>query len=318
MHATRVPLVPPDSAAVLAPAFLGQPVSYASLERITAAIRLTLQQFGYPFVSAYMPPQDITASFVQIVVQLSVAAEPRVEGAKYFSADHYRSALRQPVGQPIKTVNLKADLDWLNRNSLHDVSVVAESGERPGTTALKLRVNERFPLRVTAGYNNTGSLVSAEDRVSAGFNWGTDFGLGHQPATISPPVPISPRRAPTPPTMRLTSLGATPSASAARILNSLAAWPPHSLSGRSWQTSLRCEVPLRAPAPNLTHTVSACCDKLRARNAIAKPFEALAAPISAKPSREWKANDSGLGGSVFTSQQSNRAPRRRAVSAITS
>jgi hemolysin activation/secretion protein len=261
LDASQVPLLPPDSAAVLAPAFLGQPVSYASLERITAAIRLTLQQFGYPFVAAYLPPQDITAGWVQIVVQLSVAAEPRVEGANYFSAAHYRTPLRQPVGQPINTADLKADLDWLNRNSFHQVTVVAEPGKEPGTTALVLRANERFPLRFTAGYNNTGSPVSAEDRVSAGFNWGNAFGLGHQLGyNFSASPDFSTSRAHSAnyafdlPWRHTVRLSGTYSDLTGRVA------APLSLSGRSWQTSLRYEIPLRAPAPNLTHTVSAGFD----------------------------------------------------------
>jgi hemolysin activation/secretion protein len=255
--ASQTPLVPADSAAAFETGFIGQPASQASLQRIATALNLTLQQQGYPFVSAYLPPQDITAGWVQIVVQLSVAAPTRVEGAKHFSPDHYLSALRQQPGQPINTADLKADLDWLNRNSFHQVTVVAEPGKEPGTTALVLRAAERFPVRFTAGYNNTGSAVSREDRVTAGLTWGNAFGLGHQlgyQLSASPDFETTVAHSgdyafdlPWRHTVRL--LG-----SYSELTGRVAA--PLTLSGTSWQLGLRYEIPLAAPAANFTHSLS--------------------------------------------------------------
>lgn len=258
IDASQVSILPPQATAAIAPEIIGRPVSYASLERIASVLRLTLEQLGYPFVSAYVPPQDITAGWVQVVVQISRAApETRVEGAKYFSADHYRAAIRQQTGQPIDIAGLKADIDWLNRNAFGQVDVVAEPGGADGTTALKLRVNDRFPLRVFAGYNNTGSLVSDEDRVNAGFTWGNAFGRGDQLGyqySASPDAKTSVTHSGNYSTDLPWRHTLSVSGAYSELVGRVAA--PFSLAGRTSQVGLRYTIPLRPWSQTVTQALT--------------------------------------------------------------
>lgn len=59
---------------------------------------------------------------------------------------------RRP-GEPINGTYLKADIDWLNRNPFRNVTTVAEPGGRAGTTGLKLRLDERLPLRLSSSFD---------------------------------------------------------------------------------------------------------------------------------------------------------------------
>jgi len=255
---SQVPILPADTAGALAAGFVGQPVSHASLQRISSALRLTLMQLGYPFGSAYLPPQDITEGWVQVVVHVSrAAAETKVEGAKYFSTGHYRSAIRQRPGEPINLDDLKSDIDWLNRNPFRQVTTVTQPGPQVGSTELRLRVNERFPLRLSAGYSNTGSLVSDEDRVFAGVTWGNAFGRGDQLGyqySASPDAKTSVTHsanysADLPWRHTLRVFGAY-----SELVGRVAV--PLSLEGRNAQLGLRYEIPLRPLRPKITQALA--------------------------------------------------------------
>lgn len=257
-----VPLLQTPEFAQLMKLFLDQPASMASLERITLTARTYLKLMAYPFMSIYLPLQDITGGSVQVVVSAAALDDIlRIEGAKYFSEAQYRAAITQRPGEPINAHTLKEDIDWLNRNSFRNVTVVAEPGAKLGTTALKLRTTERLPLRAYTGYNNTGSQVSDEDRLIAGLNWGNAFGLGHQfgyQFSTSPDFKTTLAHSanyafdlPWRHTVRVT--GAY-SELQGRVV------APLTLQGRSWQVGLRYDIPLPKLSPNHTHTLTLGAD----------------------------------------------------------
>ena len=259
---SNVPLLQAPDFAGLLKNFLDKPASFESLQRITFATRTYLEISGYPFLTIYLPQQDITAGAVQIVVSVSQTGDiVKVQGAKYFSEQLYRSAITQNPGEPINAKQLKEDIDWLNRNPFRNVTTVAQPGDRAGTTDLELRVTERFPIRANVGYNNTGTQVSDEDRISTGFSWGNAFWQGHQMSyqfTTSPDFETSVSHSgsysidlPWRHSLRLT--GAY-SELEGRVT------PPLILHGRSWQVGLRYDIPLPRPRPNITQNFSAGFD----------------------------------------------------------
>jgi Hemolysin activation/secretion protein len=159
--------------------FLGQPVSLASLDRLQMVIRTHLQLLGRPFARVYAPPQDITDGTVRIVVQLaSLGGEVSVDGNKWFGRERYTGTLRARSGEALDAAALNADLAWLNRNPFTHVTPVVEAGDEPGTTRVTLRAEERFPFSFSAGYDNTGTRNTDEDRVSASVQWGNALGRG--------------------------------------------------------------------------------------------------------------------------------------------
>ena len=160
--------------------YIGRPIDAEMLKSIPMALRVYLAHLGYPFSVVYLPEQDITDGVLRVVVLRSkVASELRIEGAEYFSEKQYRSALQIEPGKPLNELELQADVERLNRNPFRSTVIEAEAGEEPGTTQLVLRVRETRPFRAFAGYNNTGTNTTTEDRMFAGFNWGNAFGLGH-------------------------------------------------------------------------------------------------------------------------------------------
>jgi len=226
------------------------------------ATRTYLEAIGYPFLTIYLPQQDITGGTVQVIVTAGALSDLlTVEGAKYFSESQYVSGIRQPAGEPINADALKADLDWLNRNPFRHVSSVARPGAQVGSTELNLRVDERRPLSLTAGYDNTGTPTTGEDRVSAGFQWGNAFGRGDLFSYRFSGDPALEH-------LRSHSGGYTAFLPWRHLLSLQGAWStidsampaPFAQRGTSWQVGARYEIPLKAPREGWTQNLSFTAD----------------------------------------------------------
>ncbi len=160
--------------------YLGRPVSMAALDRLIKDIYAYYTAMDLPFVSVTLPEQDITSGVVQLLVIEGGLARLRIEGARWFSEDQYRSAIRLRSDEPIRLSTLNEDIAWINRNPFRKANIFFDQGEAVGGTNLVLRTQEKLPLRIYAGYNNYGNEFIDRNQISAGFNWGNAFGLGHQ------------------------------------------------------------------------------------------------------------------------------------------
>jgi hemolysin activation/secretion protein len=119
-----------------------------------------------------------------------------------------------------------------------------------------IQAKDRRPIRVFAGYNNTGSQVTKEDRLFAGFNWGNAFGLGHQMTlqwTSDPEARYS----------RAISgnytvdLPRSHSATLFGAYSEIESIPAGGLeqAGTSWQTGINYDIPLQPIGRHYTHRV---------------------------------------------------------------
>jgi hemolysin activation/secretion protein len=183
---------------------------------------------------------------IQLLVTEGRRGRVLAEGNRWFSAEQLVSEIRATPGGPIASSELLADLDWLNQNPFRRVDVVFARGAQPGETDIILRTQDRRPWRLYAGFDDSGTPVTDEERWFVGVNGGDLFGLGHQANyqfTSSPDVekmlahsgsyvvPLRWRH-----TLTLFGSHAT----------SKPDIPFFSLEGRSWQAGLRYRVPLRA------------------------------------------------------------------------
>jgi hemolysin activation/secretion protein len=247
LDVSRVPALQRGGFVELNRAFLERPASRESLDRLVAAARIFLRTQGRTFVSVYLPPQDITGGYVQIVVSEARAEGPmQVVGARHFSEGSYLAAVHQSPGAPLDEAQIAADLAWLNRNPFRHVVAGAEPGAAAGTTRLTLRTQEQLPWSVAAGYDNTGTPATDEDRVTASVTWGNALGRGDLATYRFTADPNLER-----------SISHSGSYTAflpwRHVLTLLGAWsridslvtPPFSQVGHSWQIGARYEIPLR-------------------------------------------------------------------------
>ena len=178
VQTSAVPLLDrPDVRARLA-AYLGRPLTLGRLREITREAVLALRQQDRPVVDVVVPEQNIQSGTVQLVVVEGRLGRVSAEGNRWFSSARLVEAVRLQPGEVIAGDELLSDLAWLNENPFRRVDLVFARGEGPGETDVILRTQDRRPWRVYAGYENTGTPLTDEDRVLAGVNWGDAFGRG--------------------------------------------------------------------------------------------------------------------------------------------
>ncbi|HEX3883080.1 MAG TPA: ShlB/FhaC/HecB family hemolysin secretion/activation protein [Stellaceae bacterium] len=175
---SRVPTLADPAAQAEIRKYLGLPVSEVLLGSLRAAVMKYYGSIDRPFVTVTVPKQDVTDGVVQIVVVEARLGKVSVEGNGYFSAAEYQNAIRLTPGQAIDNARLTADTDWLNTNQYRHAVIVATPGAEFGTTDLVVRAQDRLPLSVNFGFDDTGTKSTSIYRMSTGFDWGDAFWRG--------------------------------------------------------------------------------------------------------------------------------------------
>ncbi len=243
------PLLATAEFGALVTPYLGEPLSQNTLNRLTRDVVLYFRQRGRPVVDVLVPEQNISHGSVQILVVQGRRGEVRVEGNKWFTAEQISVAVRAPQGEIIEGAPLLADLTWINQNPFRQVDLVFMRAKEPGETDLVLRVHDRRPLRLYAGYEDTGNALTGYDRVLAGVNWGNAFAHDQQ---------LNYQISGSPDFQKLVAHSASYIAPLTKlrhtftIFGSYAESRPElagglfSLEGKSWQLSARYRLPLAA------------------------------------------------------------------------
>ncbi|MCP3879180.1 MAG: ShlB/FhaC/HecB family hemolysin secretion/activation protein [Sulfitobacter sp.] len=160
---------------------LDQPLTLSRLNYINQDLVLLLREQGYPVVDVVVPAgQDVSGGGVRLLLLLGRLQEVAVTGQRHFSAAAIRRGVKSQADDVISSRRLSRDLDWLNRNPFRTVDAVLQRGARPGQTRVELKVRDQRPYRVYAGYENTGTELTGENRGLAGFTLGNVFGRDHR------------------------------------------------------------------------------------------------------------------------------------------
>jgi hemolysin activation/secretion protein len=161
--------------------FLNKPIFSNTLQLLEQEIISFYKEKGYSLVSVSFPSgQDISDGYIKVIIVFGRLGKIIPEGGKYFPAKNLVYKMRCHQGEIINSNEMLADLEWLNNNPFRTVDFVYQPGEKFGQTDLLLKVEDKFPLRVYAGYQNSGYEVAGNSRYFAGFNWGKAFGSEEQ------------------------------------------------------------------------------------------------------------------------------------------
>jgi hemolysin activation/secretion protein len=164
---------------LLNPLYLNQPVDQEKILEIKSAIYDYYEKHGDPFILIMVPPQDISSQVLQLVVIQGKVGTISVEGNNWFSKQRIKSFLHTKSGDEIDLDSIQRDLDLVNRNPFRRVNMVYSPGTKFGTTDLALTVEDRHPLRVYAGVDNTGIETTSRQRFFTGITFGNFLWLDH-------------------------------------------------------------------------------------------------------------------------------------------
>ena len=259
---SRTPLLSDPAAAELIKLFLNKPMSFGSADRLCSALRTWLRTMGQPFVAVYVPPQEVTAGVIRVVVQRArLDGDLNIEGQKWFSERSYRKALPLAAGEEIDAVTIQTGVERLNSSAYRRVTVAAEPGNESGTTRLVLRAQEARPWEVVTGWNNSGTAVTDENRATAGLTWGNAFGRGD---TLGYNFSADPELKHS----RSHSANYGTSFQSGRSLALFGSWSkiesalpePLTQEGTSWQTGVRYSLPFATTASGWRRSLSVGAD----------------------------------------------------------
>ena len=158
--------------------FIGQVVSLDLVNTIAGESVRYFREHDHPVVSVVAPKQDITNGTVQFVVTEAHVGTVRVAGNKFFRSGLFKVGLHP--GEAILMSELEADAAFYGRNPFRSVTAELSPGKHSGETDITLRVQDKFPLRVFAGYDNSGVKSTGENRLFTGFNYGNVLGIGDE------------------------------------------------------------------------------------------------------------------------------------------
>ena len=161
-------------------AFIGKPLTFRQLHVITDLIVARYRAKGHPVVKVFAPEQDVHTGVIQIVVEEFHVGKVIVDGARWFTPGQISGPFRMKAGDEVRSNRIIDGLDAANANPFRKVELVFKPGTAVGETDLILKTQDRFPVRVYAGYDNSGARVTGRDRWSLGANWGNAFGLDQQ------------------------------------------------------------------------------------------------------------------------------------------
>ena len=176
----------PDQVLGVANNFIGQPVSLASLDRLTRDLVLAFRSAGYPVVNVVVPPQDVSNGVVQILAVVGRFAELTVEG-DVKNPDYYTNDFPLQPGDAVDQGKVLDHLRWRSRRFHRTLGAVYEPGAEFGQTNIGLTANETKPYTVFAGVDNTGTGITGDLRIFGGFTvadlTGEDHELSYQITT---------------------------------------------------------------------------------------------------------------------------------------
>lgn len=170
LYAPLLPPVPEELRKALEP-HLGRPISMAAIKAIAQEIILFYRAHDRPVVDISIPEQDITGGVLRLAILESRLGAVRAEKNRWFASSLLESQIRNPRGGVIYASRVVSDLQWLNKNPFRQVNAIYTPGKTFGTTDLVLETQDRFPLRVYTGYENSGTSLLGTERWLAGFNW---------------------------------------------------------------------------------------------------------------------------------------------------
>ncbi|MBI5346781.1 MAG: ShlB/FhaC/HecB family hemolysin secretion/activation protein [Chlamydiae bacterium] len=155
----------------IAPIFLDKDLTKEVITKIENEISLFFKQNNRPFVAVNVPEQEIKNNTLILVVSEAKINNIYTVNNKWTKRHVITNHIKLKKNDVINDKTLANNIFFINKNPFRRVDLIYTPGKKVGTTDLELMVYDRFPLRVYAGYDNTGLRAIGRNRWMAGFNW---------------------------------------------------------------------------------------------------------------------------------------------------
>lgn len=174
--------------------YWGKPMQDDLMRKLQRDIVKYYRKNGRPIVDVVYLEQDISNGVIQVVVLEGKVGQKRFTYSKYqtfgvqqwapkssgwASTNVLDKAITEKTGDTIIEKDIRKDLDWLARNPQREVGILFQRSTNGvvGQSDLVFEVREQREFSVSLGYEDTGTRVTDLNRVTAGVRWAKAFGL---------------------------------------------------------------------------------------------------------------------------------------------
>jgi hemolysin activation/secretion protein len=155
----------------------GRTITKETVQNIKETIEEYFANSGDSLLVVKVPEQKVKDGRILVTVETPKLESISIQGNRWFFNSSIQSALQVNEGDLIQENSLLDSAAWINRNPFIHTELVLSPGSVPNTTHLEVIAKDRFPARVYAGADNTGSSFSGNERFFAGTN--ISLGLNH-------------------------------------------------------------------------------------------------------------------------------------------
>lgn len=161
--------------------FTGTNVSLPQIQKALGELQLAYRERGFATVSVGLPQQQLTNAVVKVQVTEGKLVDIRVTGNRHFSSNNVVRALPSLTTNTLLNSRVfQRELDLANQNRDRQIYPTLSPGPDPGTTALNLKVKDRFPLHGRLDVNNYSTPGTPDWRVNASANYNNLWQREHQ------------------------------------------------------------------------------------------------------------------------------------------
>lgn len=157
---------------------VGRNVFISDIQAVIDEINTLYANKGYVTAKAFLPEQTVTDGNIYIDIIESRIGNISVEENRWTRTKYITDRLPQKEGELFDIVDLEQDvLDFNRYNEGVKLSANLKAGEKPGTTDIEIKADEKFPFHLVGVMDNQGRYSTGNLRGGAMLYADSLFGL---------------------------------------------------------------------------------------------------------------------------------------------
>ncbi|MDB6031753.1 MAG: Hemolysin activation/secretion protein-like protein, partial [Verrucomicrobiales bacterium] len=161
--------------------YVGPSMAIESVRQALADFQMAYRQRGFVTVAVALPQQQLTNGIVKVKVTEGKLTEINVLNNGYYNSNNVMRALPSlRTNIMLNSLVFQQELDRANANKDRQIYPVIRPGPEPGTSALDLKVKDRFPLHERFDLNNDSTPGTPELRMNLAAQYNNLWQYDHQ------------------------------------------------------------------------------------------------------------------------------------------
>lgn len=174
-------LLPAEQVEQILASGTGDKVTLPQIQKALGDLQLAYRDRGWATVAVSLPQQQLTNATVQVQVVEGTLTEIQVTGNRHFSSNNVVRALPSlRTNTLLNSRVFQRELDLANQDRDRQIYPVVGPGPEPGTSALTLRVKDRFPLHGRVDVHNQSGPALPEWRINSSIQYRNLWQREHQ------------------------------------------------------------------------------------------------------------------------------------------